>query len=206
MKYFEKLARKMNIEGEIDMEAKPSTLEDEEVYRCSIFSVHKKLIALPRKDGGREVIRREIVDHLPGVICLVHDLDTDSYLVEMEYRVGPGNFVFGLPAGLVERGEAPLETAKREVEEETGVRPGKIEEIEQYGAFYASEGASNDKAYLFALHVSDIENLPLRPDAGEFIKSAWVSFEELLSLPIKNASSALLVRNEEVRRRGGQIL
>ena len=53
MKYFEKLARKMNTEGEIDMEAKPSTLEDEEVYRCSIFSVHKKLIALPKKDGER---------------------------------------------------------------------------------------------------------------------------------------------------------
>ena len=205
MKYFEKLARKMNAEGEIDMSQSPSMLQDEKVYGCSIFSIHEKLIALPKKDGGREVIRRNLIDHLAGVICLVHDLDTDSYLVEMEYRVGPNAFVFGLPAGLVERGEAPLETAKREVEEETGVRPGNIEEIEQYGAFYASEGASNDKAYLFTLHVSEIEKRPIRPDAGEFIKSAWVSFDNLLSLPIKNASSALLVRSEEVRRRG-QIL
>ncbi|MBQ5762883.1 MAG: NUDIX hydrolase, partial [Aeriscardovia sp.] len=161
MKYFEKLARKMNAEGEIDMSQSPSTLQDEKVYGCSIFSIHEKLIALPKKDGGREVIRRNLIDHLAGVICLVHDLDTDSYLVEMEYRVGPNAFVFGLPAGLVERGEAPLETAKREVEEETGVRPGKIEEIEQYGAFYASEGASNDKAYLFTLHVSEIEKRPI---------------------------------------------
>ncbi|MBR4399817.1 MAG: NUDIX hydrolase [Aeriscardovia sp.] len=206
MKYYEKLARKMNGEGEIDMEAPPLVLEDEKVYSCPIFSVHKKVVALAKKDGGREVIRRELVDHLAGVICLVHDLDTDSYLVEMEYRVGPGAFVFGLPAGLIERGEAPLEASKREVEEETGVRPGKIVEIEQYGAFYASEGASNDKAYLFTLHVSEIEKRPVRPDAGEFIKSAWVSFDDLLLLPIKNASSALLVRNEQVRRRGGQIL
>ena len=205
MKYFEKLARKMNSEGEIDMLSAPSTLEDEVAYSCPIFSVHEKVVALPKKDGGKAVIRRNLVDHLAGVICLVHDLDTDSYLVEMEYRVGPGAFVFGLPAGLIERGEAPLETAKREVEEETGVRPGKIEEIEQYGAFYASEGASNDKAYLFALHVSEIEKRPIRPDAGEFIKSAWVSFENLLSLPIRNASSALLVKSEEVRRRG-QVL
>ena len=92
------------------------------------------------------------------------------------------------------------------MEEETGVRAGKIEEIEQYGAFYSSEGISNDKAYLFTLHVSEIERRPPRPDAGEFIKFDWVSLEELISLPIKNASSALLVRNEEARRRGGQIL
>lgn len=206
MKYFEKLAKKMNGEGEIDMEATPFVLEDEKVYSGSIFSVHKKLIALLKKEGGREVIRRDLIDHLAGVICLVHDLDRDSYLVEMEYRVGPSAFVFGLPAGLIERGESPLDTAKREVEEETGVRPGKIEEIEQYGAFYASEGISNDKAYLFALHISEIEKCPPRPDVGEFIKFAWVSFEELLSLPIKNASSALLVKNEELRRRGSQIL
>ena len=90
----------MNAEGIVDMEARPSTLEDEKVYSCSIFSVHKKLIALPKKDGGREVIRRELIDHLPGVICLVHDLDSDSYLVEMEYRVGPGAFVSGFLQGL----------------------------------------------------------------------------------------------------------
>ena len=49
--------------------------------------------------------------------------------MEKQYRHGLGKTCFEIPAGVMEKGETPLEAAKRELQEETGYGEGEWEEV-----------------------------------------------------------------------------
>ena len=95
----------------VDMSGTVTVLDSEHVYQGAIFGVDDLRIALPMRDGGQTVIRRQVMRHAPCVVMLVHDCANDLYLIEREYRIGCDAFAYGLPAGLIDGGEDVEEAA-----------------------------------------------------------------------------------------------
>mgnify|MGYP000323260291 FL=1 len=88
----------------VDMSGMVTVLDSKHVYQGAIFGVDDMRIALPMRDGGQTVIRRQVMRHAPCVVMLVHDCANDLYLIEREYRIGCDAFAYGLPAGLIDGG------------------------------------------------------------------------------------------------------
>ena len=88
------------------------------VYSGKMLQVHEDQVSLP--DGT--TAQREYVVH-PGAALILPMFDDDSILLERQYRYPVGLHLYELPAGKFEPGEPSLETARRELLEETGEDP-----------------------------------------------------------------------------------
>jgi ADP-ribose pyrophosphatase len=88
---------------------------------------------------------REIVEH-PGAVAIVAvDREQMLTLVRQRREAVRKNLV-ELPAGTLEDGEAPLESAQRELEEETGLTGGRWRKVM---AFYTTPGFCREQMHLF---------------------------------------------------------
>jgi len=94
---------------------------------------------------------REVVEH-PGSVAIVA-VDAEGMLTLVrQRREAVRKALLELPAGTREAGEAPLETAKRELEEEAGLTGGTWREIV---AFYTTPGFCRERMHLFFAHDLD---------------------------------------------------
>jgi ADP-ribose pyrophosphatase len=85
------------------------------VYSGKLLKVHEDEVVLP--DG--KTARREYVAH-PGAAVILALFEDNSILLERQYRYPVSQHCYELPAGKLEPDEPSLETAKRELLEETG--------------------------------------------------------------------------------------
>lgn len=77
-----------------------------------------------------------------AVVIIATDEDGERILLNREFRLAVGDWIYNFPAGLIEPGESPEEGAKRELWEETGLE---LYEIEDYlGLSYSAVGFSNE--------------------------------------------------------------
>lgn len=112
----------------------------ETVYEGKVFDVVEAKI---REDES--VYKREIVTHGgSGVVIPVFE-DKTIALVK-QYRHPAKKFLLELLAGTVEKDETPEECAMREIEEEIGMKAGKLEKLSE---FYVSPGFLSEKMHLF---------------------------------------------------------
>lgn len=121
------------------------------LYEGPLFSVE-------RRDG------RDVVVHGPAVAIVAVDRDDHVTLVRQE-RVPAGGQVLELPAGGIEEGESPLQTAQRELREETGLHGGDWVEV---AAFFTSPGYSDEKLHLFV--AKGLERGEASPEGSEDIE------------------------------------
>jgi ADP-ribose pyrophosphatase len=94
---------------------KETRLSGEEVYSGSLLHVQRDVVRLP--DGSEGV--REYIRH-PGAVMVAPLFNDGRVLLERQFRYPHHREFFELPAGKCEPGEPRLETAKRELLEETG--------------------------------------------------------------------------------------
>lgn len=90
-------------------------LGSQHVYQGRLLDVRKDEVRLP--DGG--VAFREYIVH-PGAVAILPLLDDKTILLERQYRYALRRHFYELPAGKIEDGEDELQTAQRELLEETG--------------------------------------------------------------------------------------
>ena len=95
-------------------------------------------------DDGRTHVR-QIVRH-PGAVAILPLLDDGRICLIENFRLAVGQTLLELPAGTREPEETPIETARRELTEETGYRAGKIQELTQ---FLMSPGILDERMHLF---------------------------------------------------------
>lgn len=94
--------------------------------------------------SGTQAVR-EVVVHPGGAAVLPVFSNGDVLLVE-QFRYPMRRALLELPAGKIETGELPEETAVRELEEEVGYRAGRLEKL---GAFYTTPGFCTELLHLF---------------------------------------------------------
>ncbi len=86
-----------------------------------------------------------VVEHPGGVTLLALDANERLLLVR-QYRHATGRWLLELPAGTLDPGESPEQCAERELQEETGYRPKRIERL---GGFFTAPGFCNEYLHVF---------------------------------------------------------
>ena len=104
---------------------------------------------------------REIVEH-PGAVAIVAVAADGTVALVRQLREAARKHLLELPAGTLEPGETPLESARRELEEETGLTGGDWREL---AAFYTTPGFCREYMHLFA--ADGVEPGDARPEADE---------------------------------------
>ena len=104
---------------------------------------------------------REIVEH-PGAVAIVA-VDTEGMLTLVRQpREAARKRLLELPAGTLEEGEGPEASARRELEEETGLTGGSWREL---AAFYTTPGFCRERMHLFV--AEGVERGSASPEADE---------------------------------------
>ena len=113
-----------------------------------------------------------------AVVLIMHNPAGDKILLNREYRMATGQFVYNFPAGLIDQGEKFEESAKRELFEETGLTLLSIEDV-LYDS-YSAVGFSNEKN-ICVIGTADGEFAP-STSTFEEIEAGWYTKEEILDL------------------------
>lgn len=77
-----------------------------------------------------------------AVVIIVTDENNEKLLVDKEFRLAVGDWVYNFPAGLIDEGETPVESAIRELREETGLELFEVDTV--LGTSYSAVGFSNE--------------------------------------------------------------
>jgi 8-oxo-dGTP pyrophosphatase MutT (NUDIX family) len=126
---------------------------ERELYRGSLISVAEGTFAAP--DGS--TFRRDIVHH-PGAVSVVPVVgDSSEVVMVRQYRAAVDRELLEIPAGKRDvANEAPAETARRELQEEIGMRAGRLEPLAE---FFNSPGFSDEHSFVFlGLHLEPCES------------------------------------------------
>lgn len=149
-----------------------SYLSGEEVYAGSLLRVRRDVVRLP---DGREGVR-EYIRH-PGAVLMLPLFDDGSVLLERQFRYPLGREFLELPAGKLEPGEAHLDTARRELLEETGYVAARWTRL---GLIHSSIGCSDEAIELFLAR--GLEKRAARLDEGEFLETLMLPFAQALAM------------------------
>ena len=179
-----RLYHKLNASSDgIDMDVPAKVISSETVYTGRIFHVDDMRIALTDKQGKEHEIGRQVLRHAPCVVMLVHDMSTDRYLIEREYR------------------EDIMDAALRELAEETGVVPDRdTMGVDFVGDFYSSEGMTDELAHIMVLHLGPFRREQRHFDAEEHVESAWIPWSDLAATRITSSNSMIAIQHEALRR------
>lgn len=113
------------MENAITEKGKWKILKSEYLFRGPWLTVRRDCVELP---DGRQNPEFYILEY-PDWVNVIAITDDGQFVMERQYRHGLGKTCFEIPAGVIEKGETPLEAAKRELMEETGYGEGEWKEI-----------------------------------------------------------------------------
>ncbi len=152
--------------------------------------LHTYNIHYEEKDGTRKVYEMvsrdgairslpDMTGHRPdAVVAVITDAEDEHILLLREFRLEQGIAIYGLPGGLIEGGESPVDCLARELLEETGLRLTSVTEV--FPPSPCCVGISNESAVCIFGHAEG----SIRPsDSGdEEIEAHWLTREEVIRL------------------------
>jgi ADP-ribose pyrophosphatase len=154
---------------------KPTVAASHLIHQGRVINVSSERL---RYSGGRE-FEIDFVRH-PGAAAIVAaDSDRRVCLVR-QYRHGVADFMWEIPAGKLDPGEAPEICAVRELAEETGVR---ARDWSSLGSYVPAPGFFSEVIHLYLAR--DLEMGPSAPDADEELELQWLPIEEALQKLLK---------------------
>jgi ADP-ribose pyrophosphatase len=154
-------------------------------YRGYMIEVISEEVELP--NGHR--VGLDVIRH-PGASAVVPFTSPTEVLLIRQYRYAAAGWLYEVPAGKLELGEAPEVCAARELEEETGKRAGKLDLL---GSIWTTPGFTDERIHLFAAH--DLESTQQQLQKDEIIELVPTPLDEALDLVwsggLSDAKSAL---------------
>ena len=117
--------KEFDIDEAVNEDGKWETVSSEYLFRRPWLTVRRDKVRLPDGRINPEFYVLEYPDWI-NVIAITVD---GHFVMERQFRYGLGKTCYELPAGVIEKGESPLEAAKRELEEETGYGEGQWTEL-----------------------------------------------------------------------------
>ena len=121
--------------------AEEKTLSSKRIYEGRSVGLRVDRIEMP---SGRKTTR-EIVEHRDCVAIVAIDAD-DNVLLVNQFRHPVEKELLEIPAGGIDGNEDPVAAVRREMQEETGYLPRKIEKL---GGFYSAPGYSTEYLHLY---------------------------------------------------------
>ena len=151
------------------MNLQEKTVKKNYVYRGKIVNLRVDDALLP--DG--KPCKREMIEH-PGGACVLFVREGKILLVR-QFRYAYGEELLEIPAGKLNPGEDPALTAARELEEETGYIPEKVNLLY---TMYPTPGYTNEKIYIY--EAVGIREGKQHLDEGEFLNVEYVPVKTAL--------------------------
>ena len=137
------------------------TLSSQLIFEGRAVKLRVDTVEMP---GGRKTTR-EIVEHGECVAVVAVDAEGNVVLVS-QFRKPVEKELLEIPAGGIEPGEDPVAAVRRELREEIGYLPGKVDRL---GGFYSAPGFCTEYLYLYLatdlvpsqLYAEDTEDIRL---------------------------------------------
>lgn len=152
-------------------------VSSERLYTGRIVNLDLDSVRFP--DGS--VGQIEMLRH-PGAAAVVPFLDDPAdadprVLLIRQFRHAADGFIWEIPAGRLDPGEPPEECARRELEEETGLRGDRVEPLTM---IYTTPGFTDERIHLFmARGLSQGEH---RREADEFMELHEKRWSEVMAM------------------------
>ncbi|MDP3879627.1 MAG: NUDIX hydrolase [Dehalococcoidales bacterium] len=152
------------------VEEKP--LSSQLVYQGRALRLRVDTVQMP---DGRQTTR-EIVERSDCVAIVAVDANDDVLLVN-QFRRAVEKELVEIPAGGIDPGEDPADAVRRELREETGYLPRKVERL---GGFYLAPGYSSEYLYLYL--ATDLVPSPLHAEDTDEISLSRVPLSQIPGL------------------------
>jgi len=152
--------------------AEEETLSSRRIYQGRAVRLRVDTVKL---SGGRQTTR-EVVEHDDCVAIVALD-DKDNVLLVKQFRKPVEKELLEIPAGGIDPGETPEDSVRREMREETGFLPRKVQKL---GGFYSSPGFCTEYLYLYL--ATDLVHSPLQAEDSENISLVRQPLEQIPDL------------------------
>ena len=116
-------------------------ISSEEIYRGKVINVRKDTV---RMENGKTATR-DVVEHA-GAVAIVPVTDEGHIVLVRQFRLPAGKALLEVPAGSIDKNEAPEAAAQRELREETGQR---AQTLRRLTGFYSAPGYSSEYIHVY---------------------------------------------------------
>ncbi len=134
-----------------------------------------KLSVLEMELPNGAIAHRDVIAH-PGAVAIVALDDDRQVLLVRQYRAAIGQIMLEIPAGTLNPAENPIVCAARELQEEAGYSPGKLESL---GGMFVAPGYTSEYIHLFLATELSPSVLPMEDD--EFLEVERMSLDDALA-------------------------
>jgi ADP-ribose pyrophosphatase len=145
------------------------TLSTQQIYQGRAVNVRVDTV---EKAGGTKTTR-EMVEHSDCIAVVALD-EQGNVLLVRQFRHAVDEFLLEIPAGGIDPGEEPIDSVRRELQEEIGYFPRKIDKL---GGFYSIPGYGTE--YLHCFVATDLVPARLVAEDTEDIELVRVSPDEI---------------------------
>ncbi len=147
-----------------------------EIFRGRRVKLYVEEHLLPNGNKAlREIIR------FPNSVVILPLITFDKIVLLYQYRPAIRRWIYELPAGIIEEGEDPAETASRELIEETGYKAGILKQV---FTMYLAPGYSTE--YMYAFIAYDLKEVGAKPEPYEVIKRRIINIDNALAMIINH--------------------
>ncbi len=146
-------------------------LSSTDVFKGKVISLRVDKIL---SDNGKTA-EREVISHNGGAAIVA--ARGGKILLEKQFRYPYGEVIWEIPAGKREKNEEFIETAKRELEEETGLIPLNLRSVFNV---YPSPGYTDEVIAIF--YADEFQSGVRHLDETEDISAVWLDEEEVYSM------------------------
>ena len=138
---------------------------------------HWSVVTRKSKEDIQDIYLNGKEDNADAVAIVAYHVEYKKLVVIKQFRVPVNNYIYEVPAGLVDHGEDILETVRRELKEETGLNLLEINKKYSKGKTYLSPGMTDESvALVFCTCDGEISRDYL--EANEDIETILVSQQE----------------------------